>query len=236
MLMSSTTEQELQSFIQDPNFPCVGAKSALGKGQLHTYTARQIDSAWNDVEIQDRLMQFAWNYTQDKTLFTSFAVIFEGPLDLTEKEFERFMWDRIQSLTEKDAWRGQPPDPRVSSDPNDPHFSLSFGGEAFFVVGLHPHASRPARRFAYPTMIFNLHDQFETLREQNRYEKLRASILDRDEKLAGSINPMLARHGSISEARQYSGRAVSEEWACPYHRDPADKAAIDPLAALAEDH
>ena len=106
---------------------------------------------------------------------------------------------------------------------------------AFFVVGLHPHASRPARRFAYPTMIFNLHDQFETLRAQNRYEKLRASILDRDEKLAGSINPMLARHGSISEARQYSGRAVSDAWACPYHRNPADKAAIDPLAALAED-
>ena len=84
-------------------------------------------------------------------------------------------------------------------------------------------------------MVFNLHDQFETLREQNRYEKLRASILDRDEKLAGSINPMLARHGSISEARQYSGRVVSEEWACPYHRK-SDKAAVDPLAALAEDH
>lgn len=233
--MASSVADDLAKFIQDPHFPCVGAKSALGKGQLHTYTARQIDSAWNDVEIQDRLMQFAWDYAQDKTLFTSFAVIFEGPLDLSEKDFERFMWDRIQSLTEKDTWRGQPADPRVSSDPDDPHFSLSFGGEAFFVVGLHPHASRPARRFAYPTMIFNLHDQFETLREQNRYEKLRASILDRDEKLAGSINPMLARHGSISEARQYSGRAVSEEWACPYHRNAADKAAIDPLAALAED-
>jgi FPC/CPF motif-containing protein YcgG len=52
----------------------------------------------------------------------------------------------------------------VSADPNDPHFSLSFGGEAFFVVGLHPRASRPARRFERPAPIFNLRDQFEQQR------------------------------------------------------------------------
>jgi len=61
------------------------------------------------------------------------------------------------------------------------------------------------------------------LREQQRYEKLRASILDRDVALAGSINPMLARHGTVSEARQYSGRAVESDWRCPFHR--ASKAA-----------
>src|SRR5690606_11905157 len=163
------------------------------------------------------------------TLFTSFAVIFDGPVDLDEALFEQHMWDRIQSLTEKDGWRGQTPDPRVSADPDDPNFSLSFGGEAFFVVGLHPKASRPARRFAYPTMVFNLHDQFEALRAQDRYEKLRGSILERDLELAGSINPMLARHGTVSEARQYSGRKVSDSWSCPYHRKE-NPAAADPLA------
>ena len=34
----------------------------------------------------------------------------------------------------------------------------------------------------------------------------------RDEALAGSRNPMLARHGRSSEARQYSGRAVDANW------------------------
>ena len=227
--MPFPSELALVDFIKDPAFPCVGAKSALGKGQLHTYVARSIDSAWNDVDIQDQLMQFAWNYRAEPTLFTSFAVIFEGPVELDEAGFEKHLWERVQSLTEKDSWRGQRPDPRVSTDPDDPHFSLSFGGEAFFVVGLHPHASRPARRFAYPTMIFNLHDQFEMLREQNRYEKLRGSILDRDIELAGSINPMLARHGEISEARQYSGRQVPEGWACPYHRGQEKPQAVDPL-------
>jgi FPC/CPF motif-containing protein YcgG len=67
--------------------------------------------------------------------------------------------------------------------------------------------------------VFNLHDQFEQLREQGRYEKIRDTILARDERLAGSVNPMLARHGEASEAAQYSGRVVGPEWTCPF-RDP----------------
>ena len=68
-------------------------------------------------------------------------------------------------------------------------------------------------------MVFNLHEQFETLRAEGRYERMREAILDRDRKLAGDINPMLARHGESSEARQYSGRAVGDAWSCPF-RDP----------------
>ena len=45
------------------------------------------------------------------------------------------------------------------------------------------------------------------------------AILERDRTLAGDINPMLARHGESSEARQYSGRAVDDDWTCPF-RDP----------------
>ena len=104
----------------------------------------------------------------------------------------------------------------MSDDPDDPHFSLSFGGEGFFVVGLHPQASRPARRFQRPALVFNLHDQFEQLRASGRYDKLRSTIIDRDVALAGAPNPMLARHGTISEARQYSGRAVDNDWVCPF--------------------
>ena len=116
----------------------------------------------------------------------------------------------------QDVWRGQDYDPRVSPDPANPHFSLSFGGEAFFVVGLHPNASRPARRFERPTLTFNLHDQFEQLRALGKYETIREKILTRDERLAGSRNPMLARHGEASEARQYSGRAVDDDWRAPF--------------------
>ena len=67
-------------------------------------------------------------------------------------------------------------------------------------------------------MVFNLHDQFERLRRDGLYEKLRGAILQRDQALDGSINPMLARHGELSEARQYSGRAVNDDWRCPHTR------------------
>lgn len=209
-------QARLFAHVEDRAFPCVGAKAALARGTLQVLAADSIASAWDDVRIHDALLRFTQAYRDDPGLFRSFAVIFEGPDDLSETDFEAALWARVQSLSDKDVWRGQEYDPRVSSDPANPHFSLSFGGEAFFIVGLHPNASRPARRFDRPTMVFNLHDQFERLRAEGRYEGMREKILSRDEALAGSRNPMLARHGEASEARQYSGRAVGKDWACPF--------------------
>lgn len=206
----------MHAHIAQAGFPCVGAKAALAKGTLEVLGCNRIDSAWDDLRIHDGLLHFAAAYRREPTLFRSFAVVFDGPDDLDEATFETLLWQRAQSLSDKDVWRGQTYDTSVSTDPDSPHFSMSFGGEAFFIVGLHPRASRPARRFARPAMIFNLHDQFEVLRAQGRYEGLREKILVRDETLAGSRNPMLARHGEISEARQYSGRAVGAEWKCPF--------------------
>lgn len=95
---------------------------------------------------------------------------------------------------------------------------MSLGGHPFFVVGLHPAASRPARRFECPVLVFNSHDQFERLREDRRYEKLQSVIRERDKELSGSINPMLADHGFGAAAAQYSGRNVSEDWVCPFEK------------------
>lgn len=213
--------QAFKANVQLPAFPCVGAKSALSRGQMEILVARDLSSAWDDLRIMPALTATVAKYRADRALFRTLVVLFEGPGDLTEEVFERHLWTRVQSLSDKDDWLGYRPDPSVSTDPDDPHFSLSFAGEAFFVVGLHPNASRPARRFQAPAMVFNLHDQFEVLREQQRYEKLRSSILARDVDLAGSINPMLARHGEASEARQYSGRQVGEDWRCPFRRASA---------------
>ena len=208
--------------VESPSFPCVGAKSALGRGQMDILVARDLRSAWDDLRILPALATTVGKYRADRAIFRTMVVVFEGPDDLSEADFEQHLWARAQSLSDKDAWVGYRPDPTVSADPEDPHFSLSFAGEAFFVVGLHPNASRPARRFEAPAMVFNLHNQFEVLREQQRYEKLRSSILQRDLALAGSINPMLARHGETSEARQYSGRAVEADWKCPFRRAGVD--------------
>lgn len=218
-------EEELRERIAEAGFPCVGAKSALARGTLKTLVCHSLASGWDDVRIHRELMDWAEEYRADPTGLRSLAVVFAEPLYCDEADFEAMMWERIQSLADKDHWLGQPYDHRVSADPDDPHFSLSFGGEAFFVVGLHPRASRVARRFPRPTLVFNLHAQFEALREEGKYEKMRATILTRDEEVSGSLNPMLARHGEASEARQYSGRRVDEGWKCPFSDKRADKAA-----------
>jgi len=233
MLTTDIDENEVrgkfEDFIRSPDFPCVGAKSALSRGTLKVNICWSIDSAWDDVCILRELVEWAHHYQDDPGLFRSLAFVFPESPAIGEQAFEQAMWERIQSLADKDAWLAQPYDTRVSSNPEDPHFSLSFGGEAFFVVGMHPAASRPARRTPWPVLVFNLHDQFETLREEGRYERIRETILDRDEALAGSVNPMLARHGEASEAAQYSGRLIEGEWRCPF----SDKRAAGNVAESA---
>ena len=64
---------------------------------------------------------------------------------------------------------------------------------------------------------------FELLREKGSYAGIRSTILERDIKLSGDLNPMLAQHGQASEARQYSGMAAGAEWQCPFHARHAQK-------------
>ncbi len=210
-----------KTMVAIPEFPCVGAKAALAKAQMDILVCRDITSGWDDLRIHPALLDVIDRYSLDRKIFRTLVVIFEHSPAVCEHEFEAALWARVQSLADKDDWKGFPVDDSVSADPDSPHFSLSFGGKAFFVVGLHPAASRPARRFPYPALVFNLHDQFEQLRAEGRYEKLRSAIVDRDVALAGSENPMLARHGSVSEARQYSGRPVESDWECPFNRRAA---------------
>ncbi len=209
---------EFREFVRDTAFPCVGAKAALGRDQMKIVLANSIASGWNDLMLYSQILQFVREYQSDPALFQTLIFLFEGPRTLSEQAFEDFLWQRLQSFADKDVWLAYPHDNSVSSDPASQHFSMSFGGQAFFVVGLHPHASRTARRFRVPAMVLNVHQQFEQLREQGRYEKLRSTILERDKALQGDLNPMLARHGETSEARQYSGRNVDASWACPFQR------------------
>jgi FPC/CPF motif-containing protein YcgG len=67
-------------------------------------------------------------------------------------------------------------------------------------------------------MVFNVHSQFENLRNEGLFERMQETIRARDLKLQGSLNPNLSDFGKQSEAKQYSGRAVEKEWKCPFKR------------------
>ena len=206
-----------RNFIQETRFPCVGAKSALMHGQIEFFVSRDINRPDKDREIVERLQKFSQKHDRS-TVFVSFIIIFKGLGLISEPEFEKFLWERLQAFHKVDCKTYQW-DTDVSSDPEASDFSMSIGGRAFYVIGLHPNSSRKARQFRYPALVFNLHSQFERLRSDGRYMHIRETIIDRDIAFSGSANPMLAAFGEISEARQYSGRVVSEAWKCPFNAE-----------------
>ncbi|MGJ8560145.1 MAG: guanitoxin biosynthesis heme-dependent pre-guanitoxin N-hydroxylase GntA [Litorimonas sp.] len=204
-------------FIQSDSFPCVGAKSALVQDGVEFRVYDNLIRDANDTALHLDIQEYLTRLNPEDARVQSFVAIFKTPQDLSEAEFETALWDRLKGLHKMNRDLDIPWNPNVSSDPDNPHFSMSIAGHPFFIVGMHAGASRISRRSPYPTLVFNSNVQFDRLKADGRYEKLQSVIRQRDEALQGSINPNLADFGQASEARQYSGRPVSESWACPAH-------------------
>jgi FPC/CPF motif-containing protein YcgG len=213
---SYVADDSLESFVQNPFFPCVGAKSALNSGTLRAIAYHDICSDTDDVEILSALHDFAHERVH-KGVFASLAIMFRNTPKLSEDAFEEALWGRLTALQRLDS-RQFDWDPSVSDDPASPNFGMSFGGRGFYVIGMHPDASRAARRMVCATLVFNSHSQFEALRQAGLFDLIKRSVRERDLRLQNSINPMLADHGERSEAAQYSGRLVPANWTCPFNR------------------
>lgn len=212
--------QRFRDFVAGDRFPCVGSKAALAKDAIEIRVFAPLGDRANDARLLDRLGAFARRIeAQDAgdSTVSSFVAIFEGPTDTDELRFEAMLWSQLQRLHDVDARRGVAWAPDVSTRPDSPDFSLSLAGHPFFVIGLHAGASRIARRFECPVLVFNSHRQFEQLRADGRYAKMQAATRARDTALQGGINPNLADFGDAAETRQYSGRAVDADWVCPFH-------------------
>jgi uncharacterized protein len=221
-LSSAARQREVVRYIEDPSFPCVGAKSALNKDRLSFATYRSMTAAATDAtavaDLCARLQEFSKAYPDPGASPVSLIAMFNGSF-AEDTEFERVLWKLLQAMHDHDrlefAW-----DPTVGSDPSENDFSLSIAGRAYFVVGLHPGASRLSRRAPFPCVAFNFHNQFESLKASGKFESLQAAIRSRDVALQGFINPVLARFGEASEARQYAGRNVESDWRCPFQAQP----------------
>lgn len=205
-----------RGFVLDPQFSCVGAKSAVTNETVRFGVYDRLGAAADAAGLARDLYAFTQEPAgPSETDFRTFVALFQGPVDLSEGAFEELLWKELRQLNRLDAPL-HPWDPAVSPDPDDPHFGFSFAGSAFFIVGLHPHSSRTARRFPWPALVFNPHAQFVRLKEAGRWDRMQAVIRTREEKLQGSLNPNLADHGTATEARQYSGRPVEPGWTPPF--------------------
>lgn len=209
---------DLRAFIENAH-PCVGARSALTRDTITVRRYADLRDAADDACILADLTEFVAGYRRTRQLFSSFVMEFAAPDAPSEAAFEDALWQRLGALSQLDR-QTTPWDARVGSDPAALDFSFSLRGEAFFVIGLHPNASRASRRYRMPALVMNLHDQFERLRGDGRYDRMREVIRERDTQFCGSPNPMVRNFGDLSEARQYSGRSVEADWRCPF--DPRD--------------
>lgn len=206
--------------VEDPDFPCVGSKAALAQDAIDTMELGPLGSRSNDALLLDGLAAFSRHLADqpaESIVVHSFVAIFDGPGDTSETRFEALLWSQLQRLHLLDVRRGHAWAEGVSRDPDSSQFSLSLSGHPFFIIGLHPGASRVARRFAWPAMVFNSHVQFDRLRADGRYAKMQKATRARDQVLQGSLNPNLADFGAAPETRQYSGREVEAGWRCPFH-------------------
>lgn len=213
--------QTFREWVLAAGFPCVGAKAALN---ADSYTFEVYDTLATESTtpaLASDLQRFAHSTRDGDDEYATFIAVFRHPVRSSEEDFERQLWQQLAMLHEvdRDDW-----DADVQSDPADPQFSFSFAGRALYVIGLHASSSRLSRRFPWPTLVFNPHEQFERLRADGKWKRMQQTIRERDRQLQGDINPMLSDFGERSEARQYSGRAVADDWRplfasgkCPFH-------------------
>lgn len=210
-------------------FPCVGARAAFNSGSYIVAVYDELASDAATTALSRDLFDFTRSGMREASEYATFVAVFRRPEGLAaaspgraearpsdfELAFEQDLWNQLQKLHDLDApqfgW-----DPMASSDPADPQFSFSFAGQALYVIGMHPNSSRAARRFRWPAMVFNPHEQFEKLRAEGKWKRMQQTIRERDLQLQGSINPMLSDFGEVTEARQYSGRAVEADWRAPF--------------------
>jgi FPC/CPF motif-containing protein YcgG len=134
---------------------------------------------------------------------------------LDEAGFEAALWQRLQALHRRDAqsfrW-----DASVSSDPASPQFSMSLGGRAFYVIGVHPGAQPQGA----PLRLRGAGVQpAQPIRDPARGRPLREDARGHHRarhRLQRLAQPDAGVHGEASEARQYSGRVVGAQWRCPF--------------------
>lgn len=198
-------------------YPCVVARSAMRRGDYRFGCYAKLGTPEATASLAADLWDFISEFPIVPDRFASFVATFDGPATSTEKEFETQLWEQLQLLHDADVQHSEW-DPSVSTDPHEFGFSFSFGGRAFFIVGMHAAASRFSRRTAWPTLIFNSHEQFNLLRLGGRMDRMKDTVRKRDRRLQGSENPSLAQFDKRwPETVMYSGRLVEDDWKCPLH-------------------
>lgn len=204
----------LRNYIGEKSFPCIMAKALLKQGILRTCLIKNFDDVREQGETLKEIYRFIEIFKQDRNKLCSFMIFAEDEKLKNFGYFEESFWKFLSSLSQIDH-QTFPHDQSVSSDPTKPNFSYSLGSEAFFILALHPQSERIARRFHTPVIVFNPHFQFEKMRSNGVFKKIRNTIRKRDLLLQDGPNSMLEDFGVKSEVYQYLAKSYHENDSIP---------------------
>ena len=207
------TYQAIGSLLSDRNYPCIAAIRSFAHGDFVVGSYPGFGSGRSSQDIAQDLKYFLKKQASSQSSYFTYFAQFKGGDDLTESEFENALWHELSCIA---SLSGASWDPTFSDNPEDKNFCFSFEGKAFFVVGLHPNASRKARKFRQPLLIFNLYDQFKQLMIEGKYDAMVKVNREKDRKFQGSVNPMAEKYAESWESIQFSGSENPSNWKCPF--------------------
>jgi len=175
------------------DYPCIPAILALKNGSIITkYFNSEFGKAQENIaQYLDELIE---RYASQKEPFLSIWLSWEKG-NYSEEEFEERLWAEINSFC-KDL-------------------PVRYKDEQLFIVGLHPNASRKARRFEHCSLVINLFSQFEKLEKSESYHTMVQNIRNRDVSFSGSVNPTVEKFADIWEEIQFSGKDNDLSWKVP---------------------
>ncbi|MFC9825372.1 guanitoxin biosynthesis heme-dependent pre-guanitoxin N-hydroxylase GntA [Streptomyces erythrochromogenes] len=200
------TETRFRELLLGGSYPCLGGVGAVRRGDYRLHRHPPLGSAAAVAQCTANLTDLLRDFPVEACPVAVMVAVFDGPADLDEAAFETLMWTQLDGMRQT---AGPPLPDLAGRDDNDPAFG--FGDRDFFVVGLGPSASRHARMFLWPTLVFNALTHSVQLHSEGRHNRMRDRIRARDIRLQGNLNPNLAR----SSLAQFSGRDVGDNWSCP---------------------
>jgi FPC/CPF motif-containing protein YcgG/predicted heme/steroid binding protein len=189
--------EAFRSWIQDrKQFGCAAGRTAISRATygLGVYD-KPLGAPGNAAQLAADLETWIPHQTQEWNRgnnYTTFVAVFPNSnADQGGQAFEDALFAELQALHEHDR---QPWPNGYTKDATSMSFQYAFGGRRYFVVGLHPQASRTSRRFEYSALVFNAHEQFGNLKTTGEFAEIKSSTRKNDIRLDGEINPNLLKH------------------------------------------
>lgn len=202
--------EQFRGMMLNESFACIGGASAVRRGNYQFALLPELASEEAIVECCDALRKFVSKFPAASHPVAVFVAAFRGPLCENESDFESRLWDQLQGMHDSHGQRAW-----FSADDSladrDDELGFIFDDRNFFVVGMHPAASRWSRRYAWPTLVFNALSHAEHATRLGQFDRMRDRIRSRDQRLQGSLNPTV----SEPQVAQFSGRDVGPDWQCP---------------------